>query len=93
MVKYPQCRPARGRAKVLCLINSILGDYLEGRIDADLARRRLRYLIALNAVNGWAPDEEVRALVARALGRVAAAPRSRVRARERERRRAVLLYA
>ena len=63
MVKYPQCRDAKGPFKVLCLINAITTDYYEGRISPELAKKRLIYLIALNKVNGWMPDEAVKRLV------------------------------
>ena len=66
-LKYPQCRPYSGMGKVHCLINAILDDYYRGRISADTAKSRLIYLIALNRVNKWGPENVVRSLVYEAI--------------------------
>jgi hypothetical protein len=85
-LKYPECRRYGGREKVYCLILGIMRDLNEGAIDRETAKRRLRYLIALNKVNGWMPDREVRLLVDRWLEKVEPAPLS-----GRRRRRAAAL--
>jgi hypothetical protein len=85
-LKYPECRQYRGRDKVYCLILGIVRDLNEGAIDRETAKRRLRYLIALNKVNGWMPDREVRLLVGRWLEKVEPMP-----AAGRRRRRAAAL--
>jgi hypothetical protein len=84
-LKYPECRQYRGREKVYCLILGIMRDYSNGAIDRDLAKRRLRYLIALNRANGWMPDREVRLLVGRWLEKVepSAPPAAGVRRKKR----------
>jgi|GEM_PF-1246881 len=87
-LKYPECRQYKGRDKVYCLVLGIVRDLNEGAIDRETAKRRLRYLIALNKVNGWMPDREVRLLVDRWLEKVEPAPYA---ARGRRRRRAAAL--
>jgi hypothetical protein len=87
-LKYPECRQYRGRDKVYCLILGIVRDYSNGAIDRETAKRRLRYLIALNKANGWMPDKEARLLVERWLEKVE--PMSAVGGRRRRRRAAAL---
>ena len=82
-LKYPECRQYKGRDKVYCLVLGIVRDLNEGAIDRDLAKRRLRYLIALNKVNGWMPDREARLLVERWLEKVEPMPAARERRRRR----------
>jgi hypothetical protein len=82
-LKYPECRQYRGRDKVYCLVLGIVRDYSNGAIDRKTAKKRLRYLIALNKVNGWMPDREVRLLVERWLEKVEPMPAARERRRRR----------
>jgi len=70
VVKYPQCRPYSGKAKVICLINAIISDYRAGIISRELAKARLRYLIALNKANNWMDQRELKTLVKNALARI-----------------------